>query len=338
MVGAGSAPPLVAVVTAVYNGQPYIARTLECVQAQTYQNVVHVVSDNASTDGTSEAIARIQGGRVPIITRRNPSLIPRLENWNAVIEMTPPEARYIKLLAADDLMSRDCIERCLSLAEANPGVEFVTAVDVFDDRVKPHGLDPAKTTFDGREILQRLLLGDLHWIPNHHIFFRTTPERLTRPFSSEYSSDSDLVVSMLLRGRMGFVDAPLFYTRYNKSTVTAGIAADGGLLYRPIEVLERYGPEVLSQEQIDQQREARLHVILRHIVLWQLMGRIEMVKLNLQRLAEHGLKPTLHDYLASILTWPSHKVRKTMRQVRDRAIAPPDKLTEAHFIGAVPLP
>ncbi len=35
--------PLVAIVTPVYNGNPWLVRTLASVQAQTYPNLVHVV-------------------------------------------------------------------------------------------------------------------------------------------------------------------------------------------------------------------------------------------------------------------------------------------------------
>ena len=66
--------------------------------------------------------------------------------------MVPPEARYIKLLAADDLMHADCIERLVDVAEADPDVNFVTALDVFGMRVKPHGLNPGESIFDGHKV------------------------------------------------------------------------------------------------------------------------------------------------------------------------------------------
>ena len=325
-------PPLVAVVTAVYNGHPYLERTMACVQAQTYPNLVHIVLDNASTDDTPDVIAGASGGRVPIIARRNPALLPQMDNWNAAVAMTPPHARYVKLLAADDLMRRDCIERCAAVAEANPRVEIVTAVDVFDDRVKPHGLDPGRAAFEGREILRRLLLGDLHWLPCHHIFFRTTPDRLVKPFSSDYSSDGDFALRLLLDGQMGFVNAPVFYTRYHKSSVTAGNAADGTLLYPPLGLLERFGHHVLSPEEIESQREARLRAILRFVAWWRATGRTQFANTNVRRLADLGVKPEAADYLTAILTWPSHKFLKTMREMRDRMVSPRKRITEADFL------
>jgi glycosyltransferase involved in cell wall biosynthesis len=67
---------LAAICTPVYNGQKYLAETLECVQAQTYPNLVHVILDNASKDSTPEIIERFKGGRVPLLVSRNPETVP----------------------------------------------------------------------------------------------------------------------------------------------------------------------------------------------------------------------------------------------------------------------
>lgn len=322
------AQPLVCVVTPVHNGQPYLAKTLACVQAQTFANLVHVVLDNASTDDTPEVIAAYAGGRVPILTRRNSSLLPQMVNWNAAVAMTPPNARYVKILAADDLMRSDCITRLVAVAEDNPAVEFVTAVDVFDNRVKWGNLDQTRSAFDGREIARRLLLGELQWLPYHHIFFRATRERLVNPFLPEIASDIDFVFQLLLQGQMGFVNAPLFYTRYHKSSVTAGAAADGGLFYRPLTKLQRFGEDFMSPVEVQRRQRAHLFAILRHLAWWQATGRTELVTKNEQRLAQLGLMPRPIDYLIAIATWPWHKLRKLLPQ------QPRATMTEADFLAS----
>jgi glycosyltransferase involved in cell wall biosynthesis len=326
-------PPLACVVTPVYNGHPYLERTLACVQAQTYPNLVHVVVDNASTDDTPEVIARALGGRVPIFTRRNATLLRQMVNWNLAVGMTPPEARYIKLLPADDLMRNDCIERLVAVAEANTGVELVTAVDIFADRIKPHGLDPARTVFDGHEIARRLLMGKLHWIPNHHMFFRARPARLQDPFKLEEGSDSDFLFQLLLQGQMGFVKEPLLYTRYHASTITAGVAAQGGLLYRPIALLDRYGPEVMSAIEVRRQRTVQFRTILRHLTWWRAKGMTAVVKDNLARLKSLGFEPGPFDYAMALATWPLHKLRKTLREWADRRVSPRNTITESDFVA-----
>jgi glycosyltransferase involved in cell wall biosynthesis len=44
------------IITAVYNRHETIGRTINSVQAQTYQNIEHIIIDGLSTDGTAEII------------------------------------------------------------------------------------------------------------------------------------------------------------------------------------------------------------------------------------------------------------------------------------------
>ena len=48
--------PLVTVVTAVYNGQPYMANCLESVSRQDYPYIEHIVLDGGSSDGTIDVL------------------------------------------------------------------------------------------------------------------------------------------------------------------------------------------------------------------------------------------------------------------------------------------
>src|SRR5580658_10502272 len=48
--------PLVSVITAIFNGQPYVAGCLDSVIAQDYPNIEHIVMDGESNDGTVEVL------------------------------------------------------------------------------------------------------------------------------------------------------------------------------------------------------------------------------------------------------------------------------------------
>jgi glycosyltransferase involved in cell wall biosynthesis len=294
-----------------------------------------VVLDNASTDGTADAIAQALGGRVPILTRQNPTLLPQTANWNTAYKMVPGDARYIKLLCADDLMRADCIKRMVAVAESDPGVNFVTATDVFDDRVKPHGLDPARTVFDGREIARRLVQRNLHWMPFHHAFFRAEAIRHSYFYhpNLEHGCDRDLVVRLLLGGRMGFVNAPLLYTRYHENTLTATLAAEDGLLCCELAELRRYGSELMASEELSRQHKIEMRIILRHVLYQMARGQPAVAAKLLVSMADLGIEPAGLDYVASVLTWPAHLTRKKMRQAAYRSVTPATTITEADFVG-----
>jgi glycosyltransferase involved in cell wall biosynthesis len=326
-------------VTPVYNGCPYLAQTLASVQAQTYPNVVHIVLDNASTDDTPAVIDAALGGRVPIITRRNPSTLPITDNWNEAMAMVPREARYVKLLCADDLIRADCISRLVAVAESDPYIEFVTAVDIYNDQVKPHGFDRTRAVYGGHEVILKMLRGSIQWMPAQHLFFRVRPERLNKPFDPEALPliDADFVFRLLRHGNAGFVNAPLFYTRRHAATQTAAIGGNFCFLYSAIQRLDRYAGEHLPQEEIARIRTAIYRQILRHVLAWKAMGRSSLAKEHLGRLARIGFKPHALHYLEAVLTWPRHKYGHAMRMIRDQAITLP-KVAEAEFLSDGVLP
>jgi glycosyltransferase involved in cell wall biosynthesis len=331
-----STPPLVAVVTPVFNGSPWLERTLASVQAQTYPNLVHLVLDNASTDDTPAVIAAAGGGRVPIITRRNLSVLPQVDNWNEAFGLTPPEARYVKLLCADDLMRADCIEQLVAVAESDPNIDFVTSVDTYGGQVKPHGLDSKQSVYDGREILLRMFRGEIAWLPSHHIFFRVTPERLNKPFDATAfpASDTDLVFRLLSQAKMGFANAPLFYTRHHEKSQTTSIGGNFYFLYTSLQRLDRFAGELLPPQDIARARTGIHRQILRHVIAWKAIGRTAAARENLARLALHGYNPTAMEYLIAVLTWPRHKLRAAMREAKDGAVSLP-KVTEVEFLNGI---
>jgi len=54
--GAGRTPPLISLVTVVYNGAAHMEKTVLSVLTQTYENVEYIVIDGGSTDGTLDIL------------------------------------------------------------------------------------------------------------------------------------------------------------------------------------------------------------------------------------------------------------------------------------------
>lgn len=50
--------PLVSVIVPVYNGERYLAETLDCIRAQTYRSLDVIVVDDGSTDGSAAVAER----------------------------------------------------------------------------------------------------------------------------------------------------------------------------------------------------------------------------------------------------------------------------------------
>ena len=122
--------PEVSIGIPVYNGQSYLSELLGCLLEQSFQNFEIVISDNASTDRTSEICADYVGRDTRIRYSRNERNIGAAKNFNRVFELTG--APYFKWTAHDDLYEPTYLERCLDAIKHSPevvlchsGVRFV---------------------------------------------------------------------------------------------------------------------------------------------------------------------------------------------------------------------
>ncbi len=104
----------------VYNGEKYLAETLDSLLAQTLQDFEIVISDNASTDRTAEISRCYQDkdGRVRYF--RNDRNIGAAPNFNRAFELSG--APLFHGGACDDLYEPRFLERCVDALDRDPGV------------------------------------------------------------------------------------------------------------------------------------------------------------------------------------------------------------------------
>jgi glycosyltransferase involved in cell wall biosynthesis len=114
--------PLVTVVTAIYNGQPYVAGCLESVLRQDYPNIEHIVMDGGSRDGTIEVL-REYNDRISL-WRSAPDK-GLYDAWNkALVEA---RGEWICFLGVDDEFLPGAISAYMDLARRNPHAEYLTS-------------------------------------------------------------------------------------------------------------------------------------------------------------------------------------------------------------------
>jgi glycosyltransferase involved in cell wall biosynthesis len=114
--------PLVTVVTAVFNGQPYIAGCLESVIRQDYPNIEHIVMDGGSTDGTVE-ILRQYDDRMAFWKSEPDKGV--YDAWNkALVEA---RGEWICFLGADDEFLPGAVSAYMRLAAKNPAAEYLSS-------------------------------------------------------------------------------------------------------------------------------------------------------------------------------------------------------------------
>ncbi|WP_152046235.1 glycosyltransferase [Aureimonas psammosilenae] len=316
-------PPLVAIVTPVYNGEAFLEKTMASVQNQTYPNIVHVVLDNASVDGSAAIIERFLHGRVKVEFHRNEAVLPLQENWNRAFSFVPEETRYVKLNCADDLMRPDAIERMVELAETNEEIEVVLSDDVFDDRVRQSWMPRTAKVHDGRTVVRRYLEGTVGWLPFHHFFVRMRPEFPREQFcGTVWAPDPFVVARSALRGKVGYIPEPLVYTRYHAESVTGKEVKLGSIRLHlvPVNLWREFGSRIYdAREQMVFQHRFQRRMARMCLIMWS-RKQHQGVKLLRDELQKAGQSLSFSNFAVSAAGYPFYKIRKLLREPAPRRV------------------
>ena len=104
----------------VYNGEQFLDRALECLCAQTFQDLCILISDNASTDATPQIIARWAARDARIRVHRQSRNVGIKANFRWVLDNAQsPSFMYA---AHDDEWSPNYVEVLHRAITARPGL------------------------------------------------------------------------------------------------------------------------------------------------------------------------------------------------------------------------
>ncbi|MBS0558665.1 MAG: glycosyltransferase family 2 protein [Proteobacteria bacterium] len=314
--------PLVAIVTPVYNGAATLQETMACVQAQTYDNIVHCMLDNASDDGTAEIIARFRNGRVPLIVARNDSTLPVIANWNAALCLIPSGAAFFRVLSADDTIEPDCISSLVAAAGTDTSIRAVACFERLGTTVIGASMPPG-TVFDGGAIVRGTLRKALDF-PYHHCLFRVpddgVPEGLfatTHHSAPLLCSDIDAAMRLILRGRCALVREPLGATSWPGKVTAAELLPVKMGIWSHLQLIDRLGPTVFdSATGYMRCRYEFLQHYYVHLLAWRLRGEEDIVRRHIDFLGRAAALPRWRDYAVAAVAWPARRVIRRFLPMR----------------------
>jgi len=104
----------------VFNGEKYLAQTLESILGQTYSDFELIISDNASTDGTQDICLEYAARDRRIRYHRNSQNIGAAQNWFYVFDLSSSE--YFASVAHDDIYDREYMHKCVDVLEQDASV------------------------------------------------------------------------------------------------------------------------------------------------------------------------------------------------------------------------
>lgn len=205
----------------VYNGEDYLAESLDALLGQTYEDFELIISDNASTDGTGDICRRYEKKDSRIRYIRQPENIGAAPNHNFVFERSRGE--LFKWASGDDLYAYDLIEGCVAALDEHPDVvlahSWTAAIDgtAKITQALPYHLDTGSTQASVRFRSMLFQAGE-----NDHGLIRADDEygvirsrvlRRVRLHGSYYNADRVFTAGLALHGRFHQTPEWLYFRR-----------------------------------------------------------------------------------------------------------------------------
>jgi glycosyltransferase involved in cell wall biosynthesis len=191
--------PLISVITVVYNGQQYLAQTIQSIMAQSYKNIEYIIIDGGSTDGTVDIIRKYEKHISKWISEPDKGLYDAM---NKGIQMASGD--YIGIVNADDYYEPNTVELIVNeLGKGN------TADVFFGDLFFISPYFPKKVLLDdykGQNLEQSLTI----WHPT--VFVKRICYQTYGGFDLQYriAADYDLLLRYKRAGlHFHYINAPL---------------------------------------------------------------------------------------------------------------------------------
>ncbi len=131
--------PYVSIGLPVYDGERFLAETLDSLLAQTFEDLELIISDNASTDRTQEICKDYLAKDRRIRYYRNDQNLGAARNYNRVFELST--GKYFKWAAHDDLCASALTERCVEVLDSEPSAVMCYARTIIIDEHGKHQKD-----------------------------------------------------------------------------------------------------------------------------------------------------------------------------------------------------
>jgi glycosyltransferase involved in cell wall biosynthesis len=218
-------------------------------------NWEYVIVNNFSKDRSLE-IARHYAEKDPRIkVLDNEEFLPALRNWNNTLKKMNPEAKYCKVVHADDWIYPECIEKMVSVAEDHPSVGVVGAYRLQGDRVVPGGIPYGTTVTPGRDKAREFLLGGEYTFgAPSAILMRSDLLRGYENFYNEthFGSDQEACLELLQFSDFGFVHQVLSYSRSHEGSVTSKMNDLQPEIFAFLYMFKNYGKVFLSSAEYEE--------------------------------------------------------------------------------------
>ena len=219
-------PPLVSIGVPVYNGERFLREALDSLLGQDYPNLEVIISDNASTDSTSQICREYARRDSRVAYHPAEKNMGVIWNFSRVFELARGE--YFMWAAFDDLRDPRYVSVCVAALESRPDAVLCTTdlrfIDengqTIDARASDFGVRPTGSTAWAR-LLQVARCGvayDIYGLVRRSALGQVRKSVLTWGF------DFVILLEICLRGAVLLVPEPLFSYRRFQAKWLQGVA------------------------------------------------------------------------------------------------------------------
>ncbi len=220
------AKPIVSVGVPVYNGGEFLYDCLNSILNQTFEDWECIVCDNQSSDNSLEIARDFEKKDKRFKVILNEKFVPLADNWNNTFVKGNLDAKYYKLVQADDWIFPEYLEKAVKLFEKDDSIGTISSYRLAGVKVDGCGLDPNKgQVYSGNEILYKQLTRklDISGDITNMVFSNEHLKKLSfypRIFNGKYHVDTELFYDVLDVSNCGFIFQVLSYTRRHPDSQT----------------------------------------------------------------------------------------------------------------------
>ena len=114
--------PKISLIMSVYNGEDYLAETVESVLCQTFTEWEFIIINDCSTDNTSKILSDYESKDSRIKVHTNETNLRLPSSLNKALSLA--KGKYIARMDADDICMPDRLQKQYDFMEANPNVDL----------------------------------------------------------------------------------------------------------------------------------------------------------------------------------------------------------------------
>ena len=220
--------PKVSIGLPVYNGERYFRQSIESILSQTYGDFELIISDNASTDKTSEICREFAKKDGRINCYRNEENLGAAANFNRVFRLA--RGKYFRWATADDIVASDTLEKCVGVLDSHSEVvlcypkthlidEFGNPIRQYEDNLDLRSTSPVKRF--------QLAMKQMGLMNVQYGLIRTDFLGRTSLMGNYPGGDIPLLLELTLYGQFWEIPNVSFFRRIHKQALSGVTTLEG---------------------------------------------------------------------------------------------------------------